>query len=241
MNWYTDWFNSPYYHILYKNRDDKEAQFFIDNLIKHLKIKKNSKILDVACGKGRHAYYFHKKNMIVNGIDISLNSINDAKKNKKIGLNFFVHDMRIPFKLKEFDVITNLFTSFGYFDCENDELIAIKSITSSLKKNGILIIDFLNIIKVKNHLIYKEEKKIDGIDFKIERSFDNSKIYKKISFTENKKTYNYIEKVRALGLSNFEHYLSAANMKVVNIFGNYNLEKFDEKKSDRLILICKCV
>ena len=122
MNWYTDWFNSPYYHILYKNRDDKEAQFFIDNLIKHLKIKKNSKILDVACGKGRHAYYFHKKNMIVNGIDISLNSINDAKKNKKIGLNFFVHDMRIPFKLKEFDVITNLFTSFGYFDCENDEL-----------------------------------------------------------------------------------------------------------------------
>ena len=97
--------------------------------------------------------------MIVNGIDISLNSINDAKKNKKIGLNFFVHDMRIPFKLKEFDVITNLFTSFGYFDCEKDELIAIKSITSSLKKNGILIIDFLNIIKVKNHLIYKEEKK----------------------------------------------------------------------------------
>ena len=58
---------------------------------------------------------------------------------------------------------------------------------------------------------------------------------KKISFTDNKKTYNYIEKVRALGLSNFEHYLSAANMKVVNIFGNYNLEKFDEKKSDRLI------
>ena len=60
MNWYTDWFNSPYYHILYKNRDDKEAQFFIDNLIKHLKIKKNSKILDVACGKGTHTIFIKK-------------------------------------------------------------------------------------------------------------------------------------------------------------------------------------
>ena len=133
MNWYTDWFNSPYYHILYKNRDDKEAQFFIDNLIKHLKIKKEFKNTR-CCMRKRKARILFLKNMIVNGIDISLNSINDAKKNKKIGLNFFVHDMRIPFKLKEFDVITNLFTSFGYFDCENDELIAIKSITSSLKK-----------------------------------------------------------------------------------------------------------
>ena len=61
MNWFKNWFNSPYYHILYKNRDIKEAELFIDNLINKLKLKKTSKLIDIACGKGRHACYFNKK------------------------------------------------------------------------------------------------------------------------------------------------------------------------------------
>ena len=66
MSWFTNWFDSPYYHILYKNRDEKEAQVFIDNLIEKLQLKKSSKLIDIACGKGRHASYFNKKEMTVN-------------------------------------------------------------------------------------------------------------------------------------------------------------------------------
>ena len=60
-----NWFNSSYYHILYKNRDYNEAEHFINNLITKLNIKKNSKILDLACGSGRHSIYLNKKGMNV--------------------------------------------------------------------------------------------------------------------------------------------------------------------------------
>ena len=103
MNWFKSWFDSKYYHILYKNRNEKEAQIFIDNLISHLQIQKKSKILDVACGKGRHATYFNKKGMNVIGIDLSINNIKTAKKKENETLQFAVHDMRNPFKTNEFD------------------------------------------------------------------------------------------------------------------------------------------
>ena len=113
MNWFANWFDSPYYHLLYKNRDDKEAQSFIDNLIYRLKIPKKSTILDVACGKGRHSIYFNKRGMKVEGIDLSHNSINIAKKEENRTLKFSVHDMRKVFKKDAFGIIVNLFTSFN--------------------------------------------------------------------------------------------------------------------------------
>ena len=82
MSWFTSWFDSLYYHTLYKNRDEKEAQAFIDNLVAHLQIKKGSKLIDIACGKGRHAKYFNQKGMDVVGVDLSPNSISAAKKIK---------------------------------------------------------------------------------------------------------------------------------------------------------------
>ena len=88
MSWFANWFDSPYYHTLYKNRDEKEAQVFIDNLIDYLQIHKGSKLIDIACGKGRHAKYFNKKGMDVVGVDLSQNSINTAKKMKTKIYNF---------------------------------------------------------------------------------------------------------------------------------------------------------
>ena len=51
--WFQSWFDTSYYHILYKNRNDDEAQRFITNLVEYLNIAKDQKILDLACGKGR--------------------------------------------------------------------------------------------------------------------------------------------------------------------------------------------
>ena len=98
MEWFKNWFNSPYYHILYKERDSYEAEYFIDNLIIYLKIAENSKIIDIACGKGRHSIYLEQKKMKVTGIDLSQKSINHAKKFENDNLFFFKHDMRKEFK-----------------------------------------------------------------------------------------------------------------------------------------------
>ncbi len=239
MTWFKDWFNSPYYHILYKNRDIKEAQTFIDNLIKKLKIKKNTKILDVACGKGRHAIYLNKKGMNVTGIDLSKNSINNAKKYENNKLQFKVHDMREVFQKNTFNIATNLFTSLGYFTNIEDEKKTLNAIALSLKKEGILIIDFMNSKKVIQNLVKSEDKKVGDICFKISRSFKDNFIIKSIQFENNNQKHSFREKVRGLTLTDFYELIKHTDLKIINVFGNYRLEPFKALNSERLIIICQ--
>ena len=82
MSWFENWFNSPYYHILYKNRNEKEAQVFVNNLVQHLQIAKGSTLIDIGCGKGRHATNFNSLGLVVVGVDLSQNSIAAASKNE---------------------------------------------------------------------------------------------------------------------------------------------------------------
>jgi len=239
MSWFAHWFDSPYYHTLYKNRDEKEAQHFIDNLVAHLQIKKDSKLIDIACGKGRHATYFNSLGLNVVGVDLSPNSIASAKKNENETLQFSVHDMREIYQKNHFDVVTNLFTSFGYFDNEKDEQRALNAMATNLKSEGVLIIDFMNAEKVIANLVLKEQKIIDGITFNITRKTESNHIIKDIEILDKVVKQHFQEKVKALTLDDFSNFISKAGLKIIDIFGNYMLEGFDSIISDRLILICK--
>ena len=132
MKWFETWFDSKYYHILYKHRDEQEAIKFLDNITQYLNITKG-KILDVGCGKGRHAKYFNELGFNVVGIDLSLNSIAKAKLNETQDLKFYKFDMRNVFKENSFNLVTNLFTSFGYFDNSLDEQKTINAMVKNLK------------------------------------------------------------------------------------------------------------
>lgn len=239
MDWFEKWFDSPYYHILYKNRDKKEAEMFIDNLISRLKIQKKSTILDVACGKGRHSVYLHTKDMNVVGIDLSSNSIKIAKEEEKKSLKFEIWDMRNVFKKNTFDIVVNLFTSFGYFETKEDEQKTMNAMALNLKHNGILIIDFMNVKKVTKELVAYEKKKIDNVTFEINRNIYNKYIIKNIKISNNRKIYQFQEKVKALTLTDFSKIINNAGLTIIDIFGNYQLGDFNALKSDRLIMVCK--
>lgn len=238
MNWFENWFNSKYYHILYKNRDHKEAVFFLDNIIKNININ-DGQILDVACGKGRHAKYLNHLGFNVTGIDLSKNSIEFANKDSNENLKYFVHDMRSVFKKNHFDLVTNLFTSFGYFENQEDEQTTINAMSNNLKEGGLLLIDFMNVKKVISSLVTSESKEIDGIKFLIERKYDENHIIKKIIIKDQDSDLNFQEKVRALTLYDFDVMLKKANMKIVDLFGDYSLNEFNAIDSDRLIIISR--
>ena len=231
-----NWFNSDYYHILYKNRDKKEAEFFINNLIKKLKIKKKSKILDLACGVGRHSFYLNKKGMNVIGIDNSEKNIKKAKKFENKFLKFKKKEMTEDYG-QEFDFIFNLFTSFGYIN-EKHNLNTFKSINNSLINHGILVIDYLNVFKLKEELVEKETKKIGNIIFNIKRSFKDNFIVKKIKIKDNNEIFYFEERVMELTKNDFQDYLKKFNFEILDVYGNYNLEKY-HKNSERLIMIIK--
>ena len=239
MSWFSNWFDSPYYHILYKNRDDEEAELFIDNLVQHLQIPKGSNLIDIACGKGRHATYLNSLGFEVVGVDLSPNSIASAKENENPTLQFSVHDMRDIYQENNFDIVTNLFTSFGYFEENTDEQKAINAMVSNLKSGGFMVIDFMNAKKVMANLLLKEQKTIDGITFDISRKVEARQIIKDIAITDGSEKLHFQEKVKAITLANFTLLISNAGLKIIDIFGNYKLEDFNDLTSDRLILICK--
>jgi len=95
-NWYSSWFDTPYYHILYKERNYREAQIFMDNLTHYLNLPEKAKVLDLACGKGRHSIYLNQLGFNVLGADLSENSIAEASKNSNETLNFIFHENQEP-------------------------------------------------------------------------------------------------------------------------------------------------
>ena len=120
--WFAAWFDSPAYHILYGNRDSDEALNLIKNLDKILS-SEVEKVLDVGCGAGRHVVAWEKLGYKASGFDLSSESIRLAK-SKPSNADFRVLDMRdLKNQTKwtdEFDLISNLFTSFGYFSKEEE-------------------------------------------------------------------------------------------------------------------------
>lgn len=237
-NWFVSWFDTPYYHTLYKDRDEKEAQLFMDTIVHYLNLPEQAKILDLACGKGRHAIYLNQLGYDVTGADLSENSISFAKASENQTLHFQVHDMRIPFEEK-FDAVFNLFTSFGYFENEADNSITLKAMKDSLNEYGFAVIDFMNVPHVLANLVPEETKTIEQIDFHIKRYLEEGYIVKEINFEDQGEQFHFTEKVRALTLQDFEKMMEDAGLYLLDIFGDYKLRKFHKTESERLIMIFK--
>jgi len=234
--WYKSWFDTPFYHILYKERDYKEAKAFIEKITTYLNIPENGKILDLACGKGRHSIHLNNLGYDVTGLDLSNQSIAFAKQFENKSLHFDVHDMSKPYHSK-FDAVFNLFTSFGYFENEEDNQNTLNSIKENLKKYGIGIIDFLNAQYIIDNLVPDEIKTVNDITFTLKRFVENDYIVKDISFVYEENSYNFQERVKAFTLKDFKAMFAKANIELLDIFGDYNLNKFNVNYSERLIMI----
>ena len=236
--WFESWFDTHYYHVLYKNRDHSEAEVFIKNLFNKLAIDQRVKVLDLACGKGRHSIFVNSLGFDTTGVDLSTKSIAEAKLNETETLRFFEHDMRNPLSNSEYGLVLNLFTSFGYFDCDDDNLVVFNSIHSYLGSNGLLVIDFMNSKKEVKNLVPNAVKEEEGIMFNISKKFENGYILKQINFKDGEKEYTYHEKVQALTLENFLDIFEKTNFVVKSVYGDYHLEPYSEE-AERLILIAQ--
>ncbi|WP_119078929.1 class I SAM-dependent methyltransferase [Chitinophaga alhagiae] len=239
--WFKDWFNSPYYHLLYSNRDEKEAASFIDKLVDYLHPAPGASMLDVACGRGRHARYLADKGFNVTGIDLSEESIAAARKLENDHLSFFQHDMRLPFRINYFDVVFNFFTSFGYFETRHENENALRTLANTLKPGGRLVLDYLNSVYVAAHLVVDEVKEKDNVVFDIKREMSKDKFLKQINILDKKQLLRseYTESVSAFTLADFEEMFAKQGLQITDVFGDYHFNAFDEQHSPRLVLIAQ--
>lgn len=237
-SWYASWFDTPYYHLLYKERNQSEARMFMDNLTSYLNIPEGSKILDLACGRGRHSRYLNSIGYDVTGVDLSINSVAFAKQFENETLHFEVHNMCKSYS-EQFDAVFNLFTSFGYFDKEENNLKTIQAIKADLNASGFGVIDFMNSQHVIDTLVPEDAKTVEGITFHQKRYVQDGYIFKDISFNADGKDYSFQERVRAFTLKDFETLFEQAEVHLLDVFGDYKLRPYDEQTSERLIMIFK--
>lgn len=243
MAWFETWFDTPYYHILYKDRDFAEAENFITLLINYLSIQKDSKIIDLACGKGRHSVFLNKMGYEVLGLDLSQQSIQYNKQFENSTLKFKVHDMRSEIFTKlsthKADAVLNLFTSFGYFEDENDDRKVFQSISNVLKDDGYFVLDFLNAKWIENTLVKEELIVKGGIDFTIKKKIEDQHVIKDITFKDGGEDFHFFEKVKLHTLEEMNIYAKELDLERVQIFGDYQLHEFDPANSPRCINVFK--
>ncbi|RYY50824.1 MAG: class I SAM-dependent methyltransferase [Chitinophagaceae bacterium] len=239
--WFKDWFNSPYYHQLYFNRDKTEAAAFIDKLIGYLQPTAGSSMLDVACGKGRHSKQLAGKGFNVTGIDLSADSIHEALTYETDNLHFYQHDMRLPFWIRYFDYAFNFFTSFGYFRTQREHDNAIHCIATALKTGAVFVMDYLNVHYSEDHTVHNVEKEIEGINYIITKWYDESHFYKKIVVEDEalEEPLIYTEKVAKFSLGDFTDMFAYQGLQIQEVFGDYEFGSYDVRKSPRLIMIAK--
>ena len=239
QDWFKKWFESHYYHLLYSNRDDTEAEKFIDKLIHYLQPKPASKALDLACGKGRHAVYLHKKQLHTDGLDLSSENVKEAKNQETENLQFYCQDMRIFYRKSNYDYIFSMFTSFGYFEQQEENLKVMQTTFQNLKPKGRFILDFLNTEKVLHQLPQKEEIKKRDVHFFIEKYLHKGFIVKEIQIKDGNQEVTFCEFVKAITQEQFLELFQKAGFKVLDIFGNYSLEPFHKMNSERMIFIAE--
>jgi SAM-dependent methyltransferase len=238
LEWFSAWFDSPYYHILYAERDEAEAAMFILALQVHLKIQVGAHVLDAACGKGRHAKTLEQLGLQVDAFDLSPKNIQEANELASENLTFFVHDIRVPVpKRLSYDVVFNFFTSFGYFDEKSDNLLAFHAFADALKSGGVLVMDFFNPTYVLANLVREEEVQHGGITFSIKRWEANSFLYKSIKFSDEGRDFQFEEKVELIPKQDFFTYAAESGLILVDLMGDYSLAPFDEKTSPRMVFI----
>ena len=141
--------------------------------------------------------------------------------------------------MDEYDYVLNLFSSFGYFDSQQDNSKAIDAHAQALKKGGKLVLDYMNAEKVCSCFIPSDKKTVDGIKFTVKKKIEDGMIVKHILFSDKGKRYDFEERLSILLLSDFQKLFEEHHLKIIHVFGDYTLNIFDETKSDRLILVAE--
>ncbi|NDI37168.1 class I SAM-dependent methyltransferase [Chengkuizengella sediminis] len=236
-NWYEDSFGEDYL-LVYRHRNLQNAYEEVKKMIKWLHLQDKSSVFDLCCGMGRHSMALSEFGYTVTGMDLSAVLLQEAKKldkNKKVT---WIHgDMRKIPTNESFDAVVNLFTSFAYFESDQENSKVLLELSRILKPNGKFIIDFLNASVVKEHLVPYSERSTEGVKIEEYRTIEQEFVQKRIIIKGENQERTYIEKVKLYDLSAFEHMISSAELQLDYVFGNYDQAPYDEKTSPRLILV----
>jgi SAM-dependent methyltransferase len=239
-NWFKDWFSSDLYLAVYNHRDESDARKLCNLILETTNIKPGSKILDGACGAGRHANYFSSLGFDVTGFDLSKTLLKLASNQllgKKLSTKFVCADIRNIFFKTKFNLVANLFTSFGYFIDDEQNFSFITNVHKMLYDGGFYILDYLNPIYLNLNLVKESSRIIDDVTITEQRRIENNRVEKEIVITKNGTEKRFRESVSLYSKDVLSSKIQEIGFTLTNIFGDYNGSQFHEEKSPRMIMV----
>ncbi len=235
----ADWYRRAFaddYIWLYSHRSEEKARSEVEVAAKHLPFATGNRILDIACGAGRHMLAFTEIGAQVTGVDLSEILLDKARKRfDEAGQNAILirSDMRsLPFT-DQFDGATMWFTSFGYFPTETEDLIVLTELTRVLRQCGWWWIDIPNPVYLKANLVPESKREINapnGTAHVIEkRSINGDHVVKTIDIDDPLGHRSYEEHVRLYTPERFGSLVREAGLTTLGILGDYDGSPFTPK------------
>jgi SAM-dependent methyltransferase len=235
-DWFEEWFGEDYLRI-YQHRDETEAEHVVDLIVGTLEGREIHSVLDLGCGEGRHSRSLCERWWTV-GLDLSAALLRIARREMPNG-PYVRADMReLPFAAGSFDLVVNLFTSFGYFEDDRENERVLICVGETLRDGGTLVIDFLNASEVRTDLVPYDERVENGITIEQTRTIspDDRFVEKTIRLRERGK--EYIERVRLLSAKDLQRMVETAGFEIIRRAGDYAGAEWSDH-SPRTILFAR--
>ncbi|GAB4294935.1 MAG: class I SAM-dependent methyltransferase [Ignavibacteriaceae bacterium] len=240
--WFEDWFNTDTYLQVYRHRNQADARSLVTLILNRIELQKNAAVLDMACGAGRHSILFALNGFNVTAVDLSQNLLNVAVKMSNrlnLKIDFINADIRHLSLRKKFDLVVNLFTSFGYFKTDAENFKVLSNAFNHLNKNGYFVLDYFNSRFIEKNLIPLSEDYLTSGKITQSRKIEGNRVVKTIKVQTNGSVHNYFESVRLYSKSELEDAVEKSGFKIKYLYGDYKGTDFDLETSPRIIIIAE--
>jgi len=224
-SWFRDWFGAEYL-ALYPHRDQAEARRAVRLLVDALGPEPGTRVLDLACGAGRHQGPLVEVGLRPVGLDLSADLLHRAASRPGAPRRLVRGDMRrLPFGNGRFEAVASFFTSFGYFATVGEDIRVLEEVRRVLVPGGGFLLDFLNPRHVRDTLVPVDRHRVGDRLVIQRRRIEGSTVFKEIEIHHEDpgmKDETFEERVRLYEPTELETLLRSAGLHVESRFGSYD-------------------
>lgn len=235
MGMFNGWFGTPWYAALYSDRDVEDASAMALPIMGLGGLKGGQTLLDLGCGRGRHAEVFAQAGLRVTGLDLSETCI-EAARVRVPSARFEVFDFRKPYAQGRFDAAICLFNSLGYTGDRADDGAAVSCAAQALRPGGLFVLDLLNGEHARRHLVPREVRTLHGMRFIIEKELAGMELVKRITVEDEGTVHRFEERVHGWALAEAVDLVERADLVLEQCTDEACSAPYDPQRSRRMVL-----